>query len=179
MVINDMTDWPIYLEMTEDWQYADLTEYAYENDLYGTYDIAIYADTYSYIYEDVMEELVYQTSATITSNSPGDKIYGVQILSNEIVIDRGSTFQVYLVMCNDSGTLTDFELIFKCGNTYYSVPMTVGSDYFITQITIDLSNEDDLLDYLRDNPCDIYVSYLESGVSQITFATDNYQFVIN
>ena len=180
MVIDYYDDWPIALDITTDWQYADMTSFITENgSVYGNNaDIQIFADVYDYATEDISEELVYDTNIDFGTTATS-KMYGAHIIRNTLY-SSNETVSFKLIMSDDSGNFSNFKLVFNAGNDTYSFPFTINGSIYTTAISVDISSKTDLITYLGSNACDVYIEYFDSNENNTLLMNiaSNYWFEI-
>lgn len=179
MVLNEFDDWPINLEISNEWQYADMTDWILENGMPSSIDIEIFSTMMDYSIGDLTEESIY-TYATDVSSATGAKMYNMRVLTNEINTTH-TVIEIKIVMQDPSGsTFSNFELVIRVNETNYSFTIPMTADIYTQSIEVDISSEPNLIDALRDYPCDIYLSYYDANEANTLLlnSASNYWFEI-
>lgn len=162
MEINEYNDWPIYLDITTEWQYIDLTDWINENGMPGSVSLEIFSEMMDYSVGDLSAVSIYTYSTTISSTATA-KIYSMTMVSESIYATR-PTVEIKIVMSDPTGTtFSNFELVIIADNVTYTFTISMSGNIYTQSIGVDLSTEPDLIDVLRTNSCDIYLSYYDAN----------------
>ena len=141
---------------TTSWQYIDITQL---NDKIGT-DVAIGVYTYYYDYETQSEEKqnLYSETVTLTLNED-PVVYGANMgETNEPAINL-----MLLVYDHSKETFDNYQLVLETSDGteyYFDIDVSEISSLMGAEVSVNISNEEDLVEYLQnEGVVNIYLSY--------------------